>query len=572
METLSLRHVFKNFVRLHPRQFALYILLLVFLAGERVAIPHVYGRLVDLLRRERFGEIQGCFLILVAIYLLFQLFDGILTYLDADLMPQLESYSRQLMSDFVVNNMQGQHEELRLGDLTSKMVKMPVHVRALFQRIKVFVFNHMLSVAMSASYLLWCHPLLGAVFTTNALIIGVTTYFFCIRCVHKSYQRELALDVAHENLQDTFYNLVSVYCCNREHAERQRSSRNNDRVNRSARSHMLCGLPYRLVLALLFVLVFAGCTYTGIYLFRRGAITLSLFVSSFIVTFTMLRTCMSFYFDFESFIYVYGAIRVVQDFLLRMVAASPESPVRRRVATSATAAPPSAPVRRNRGGEPAAPPRIRVVGMWYSVGDKHVLRNVSFEVPPHTLVKIGGAVGTGKSTLAKLLARLLLPTRGAIYLDDQNMADMAPADVRHLVYYSPQHPRLFHRRLYDNIVYGIPPGRAVPPPEEVSADLLRLQLHADVRRHLTQNMLRSVGKHGSALSGGQKQIVLLLRAWYRRAPVYVLDEPTAALDAQSVQAVVQIIRAISRDASVVVISHDAAFLGELSPERTIVVQ
>ena len=547
-----------RFARANAATLGFYALILLLLAAERIGVPHFYGKMIDAVRKADFGHVYWLFGLLVGIFVAYQALDTGLTLMDADLMPRFESAMRSFMVDRILLQLREAYTELQLGDITSKLIKLPAHMRALFQRVKVFTFNHVLSVVLSAAYLFYCHWAIGAVFSANFVVIALTTYLFCTRCASSSCARESTFDETQEGIQDILYNLLAVYTGHGEARERARVDAYNRTVNARTRDYIVCGLPYRAVLAACFVSVFAGTTYLGLRLFQQGAIELSILVSSFIVSFSMLRTCMSFYFDFDSFLYVYGGIQVVCDFLRALpayVPAARPSPdatellarARVHVGDNAKDGPPP----------PPPPPTLEVVRVSFAAPAdpaRRILREVSVRVPPGSTLVLTGRIGSGKSTLGKLLARLLRPTSGHILLDGVDARRIPLPALRRIVYYSPQAPRLFNRTLYENLVYGCDP----PPAEAEIYGLLRqLDMH-DVARTFRARMHRRVGKNGHRLSGGQQQVTALLRAYYRRARIYVMDEPTSALDPASREHVVRLIRHMRRQATMIVITHDAA--------------
>ena len=124
---------------------------------------------------------------------------------------------------------------------------------------------------------------------------------------------------------------------------------------------------------------------------------------------------------------------------------------------------------------------------------------------------------------------------------------MSSAEIRRAVTYIPQSPRLFNRTLFENIVYGF---ETLYTRQVIDTLLRRL----DIPRY--PSLDTPVGKHGSELSGGQRTIVYLIRAFLRKTPVIVLDEPTASLDAETKLVVKRIIDDLFGDMTVIVITHD----------------
>jgi ABC-type bacteriocin/lantibiotic exporter with double-glycine peptidase domain len=163
-----------------------------------------------------------------------------------------------------------------------------------------------------------------------------------------------------------------------------------------------------------------------------------------------------------------------------------------------------------------------------------------------------GGIGSGKSTLAHLLLRLRNCDKGSILLNNVNIQEITLNSLRKNVHYVSQTPRLFNRTLWENISYG----NGKLQVEKVYTLLQKLELY-DLELVFRKKMHHSVGKHGSELSGGQRQIVLLMRALFNTDyRVLILDEPTSALDSHSRKQVIALIQWISKQSTVIVITHD----------------
>lgn len=198
------------------------------------------------------------------------------------------------------------------------------------------------------------------------------------------------------------------------------------------------------------------------------------------------------------------------------------------------------------------------VGFTYPGTDRQVLENITFKITPGEKVGIVGRVGSGKSTISKLLMGLYDPSEGAIMLDDTDHRQIDPADLRRNAAYIAQDIFLFSGSIRDNI--------AASMPHATEQDILNAARQAGVHDFVSRHPMgydAPVGEHGNNLSGGQKQAVALARAILLNPNILICDEPTNAMDMQAEQSFIQYINEDIPDTTLVMITHKTSMLPAL---------
>ena len=198
---------------------------------------------------------------------------------------------------------------------------------------------------------------------------------------------------------------------------------------------------------------------------------------------------------------------------------------------------------------------FRNVSFAYGEDDVPVLRDVAFAIRAGERVGILGRIGSGKTTLEKLILGLYQPTAGAVLVDGIDLRQLDPAELRRNIGYVPQDVTLFYGSLRDNIVMGMP--QADDDKVVRAARIAGIGEFVDSHPH-GYGML--VGERGESLSGGQRQGVAIARAMIADPPILLLDEPTAAMDHASEEAVKQQLRRHADGKTLIVITHRTSLL------------
>ncbi len=183
-------------------------------------------------------------------------------------------------------------------------------------------------------------------------------------------------------------------------------------------------------------------------------------------------------------------------------------------------------------------------------GGPPLFDGLDLEIPSGFKVGLVGRSGGGKTTLTRLLLRLMDVDGGRILLGGQDIARLRQADLRSLIAYVPQEPAMFHRSVRDNIAFSRPGA--------TEAEILRAARAAHVTEFaetLPDGFDTLVGERGVKLSGGQRQRVALARAILRDAPILLLDEATSALDSESELLVQEALWHLMRDRTALVVAH-----------------
>ncbi len=193
---------------------------------------------------------------------------------------------------------------------------------------------------------------------------------------------------------------------------------------------------------------------------------------------------------------------------------------------------------------------IRFENVTFRYGDQDVLRGISLEIPRGQTVALVGPSGAGKTTLVNLLPRLYDPTGGRIVIDGVDLRSLTLASLRAQIALVTQELILFNGTARTNIAYG----RDDALDSDVRA-AVRAARAEEFLRDLPEGLDTPVGENAGRLSGGQRQRLSIARAFFKNAPILILDEATSQLDSESEAAVADALGKLMAGKTTLVIAH-----------------
>ena len=187
----------------------------------------------------------------------------------------------------------------------------------------------------------------------------------------------------------------------------------------------------------------------------------------------------------------------------------------------------------------------------YNESSEPIIKDLNLEIKRGERIALIGDIGTGKSTIMKIILGLVKPTKGDLYLEGINYKNLEQTGIFKRFGYMTQNPVLFNRSIIDNILFGNPGIKR----EEVVSLLERFGLNVVFNR-LKNGIDTHVGKNGSKLSGGQRQVIWFLRIYLHNPDILLMDEPTASLSKESKEQLWKLIKEGFAGKTIIMASHD----------------
>lgn len=517
--------------------FAYLFLILAYPLGS-IIVPYQYGKLIEKMSTGK--EMKQTFITTLALWIASIIGTFSVSKIDTTMIPDLRSYLYHNIAKFVFNIHKEDCSSIKIGELVSKLSKLPYLVLELFYQIRTCYIPLLYMIIFCLIYFFSVNVRLGAMILTVILAFTGVASLSAWNCMSSCAHAEATGDLANESLQDVLENIISVYSADNIEGELKAFHDKDSGLRKNMRKCLSCGSKFKFAFSTLYLISFVVVSMFAYKLYQAKVINLAQISSTLIIMVYLLSQLdgtMQYTQDTISYV---GSVIDIQNYINKLN--TQYSKTCEHIDKLNTQSPPyTGPLDRIDGLV-----EFKNVDICFGTQDTNcVLKNFSYTIEPHTKTAIIGKIGTGKSSLLKMILKLAYPTNGHVLIDGKNLPYNT---VRKFVSYINQTPILFNRTLYENIVYGTDKTK-----EDVTALMQKYNIQNIFGKHTLDS---NVGKGGSNLSGGQRQIVILLRAILKNSSIILLDEPTTALDEDIRDFIIDLIFEVFKDKTIIMITHD----------------
>lgn len=556
-----IKELFIGFIR---KNWIWYVIIMITMIGiplQQLTIPKYYGTITQYIQNRTMGKAQSTLWVILGIWAIVSVLDIAKSYIIKTLWPKFSNYCREEMLRAVLTKYSHHYEAVKTGLIQSKINDVPWVLDASFNLVQKILFENIVLVFSTIIYLAYIDWKLTAIFTIGIIILAVISYDYIRRAVPYVQATETVYQNYFEEISEVLENIISIFTNNREEYNIHKIRTLIDTANHDYDSLRNLDTLYKAIYYSICIILFLGLLLVGLQLYKNNTINAPQLVSLFIISYTLLGSLMIFYYNSRDIITNKGAVDVINKWYNNL----PREPVNRNARQDAS--------------QDTLDIDIRDLWFKYCSGigghigycsdnDGWIYSGLNMRLQEGENVMVRGHIGSGKSTFAKILVRLHSldseNSKGHVFFGSSDINDLDPQWIRRVVTYTPQKTTLFNDTLWNNIKYGLhnsnnnggDDGRKKVTPQLI-LDTLRESNLDNVADKFSQMMHKPVGKRGSHLSGGQQQIVWLLRAMFNDSRWVVLDEPTNNLDPQSIINVKKIIRKLQQSGkTTIIITHD----------------
>lgn len=498
---------------------------------HHVIVPKYYGLVIN-----SFKDKSNKFLIysgyLALFYICSMIIESSLYYCTKIISPNFGEYATSYLYNYVIDHYEHNFDDIKTGEILSKITYIPTLFFTYIETLRTLLFSQ-LFVFGSTLYHYYYVSNEVFYFFIVAIIIDVLYIYNVFRKKHIAdmnlYNNRSKL---YEYMNDSMMNLVSVYSTNSEENEKKKFIDEEYKIYKNSLIQTMdIYFTSEAFWNFVCVLVFILLNYYIYQSYLEKKINIETLVSTFTLTYSVLRFYENAPSISDKISRLYSEVGDIEKFMKQISNVN---------------------LTHKKNDKTFVNGDIEFIDVYHKYKDQFVLENISFKIKKGEKVALVGPIGSGKSTAVKLLLGFQPLLLGTIKINNIDINDIPNQELRQNIFYIPQKPKLFNRTLYENIVYGL----KEPPSEEDIISLLKNLKLDDLIDIFKEKMNFKLGLDGNKLSGGQKQIVWLLRSFYHKSKIIVMDEPTSALDKENKDLLIDNIKKLSMGKTLIIISHD----------------
>jgi len=476
-------------------------------------------------------------------------------YFDKIYYPMMEKFIRFKLIDVIFKNIEVNYEKEDISNHIIKTLKIPNTVTSFTGRFIYWVVTFVLTSVVILGYVIYLNPVIGGMTLLVFVLFFILYYYILMDSKLTSENRENEERNLMSNIDDVLSNSISIICNKKVSDEKEYLTQQHGIYDDAHETQLWSTSKGAYVISIIVTLILVAYVYVILRLYKSKSIDSTSTIKVIIIMLFFVRYIKTASQRSIMVIAEYGKLAENETNIRQLLVDDARSGASGAAAgaNALTDIPITGHIEFKNVSFEYTTTNANIEQVKTAEDRKKTLDNVSFKIKPLDRVAIIGTNGSGKSTIIKLLSGFYKPTEGQILFDGEDIQNINREYLRSKLSIVSQKVVLFNRTVLENICYGTTTSK-----EDVVEILDKLKI-MNVFKKLPQGLDTMAGSRGEKLSGGQRQIIYLLRSYLSNKPITIMDEPTAAVDSFHKKYVVQMMNEMAKKTTMIVVTHDSEF-------------
>jgi ATP-binding cassette subfamily B protein/ATP-binding cassette subfamily B multidrug efflux pump len=499
---------------------------------ESIIIPEIFSSFFESLKNTTYelpNDIFINFFFKIGLFIIIIITSqSIISLLDIYLIPEFNEMISNTIFEKIIKHYENNYTDLELGKILTRINGLPSTLREVTNDLFNWVAPKILTIIIINYYFFINDKILGLLSISILGILFWNNYNAFEPCIELSHNRYINFEDKSENLQDKLSNLYSIYSAGNVDNEIDDFNKITNTFKKIHRKSMLCTHKLKNNNNFITSCILIILSSYIIYLYKINKIEKTKLITLFMILLfyiPCLNTLITYLPDYTNHLGIIKSVDIFIDTIHTENLKKPDIII-------------------NKGTI-----KINNLNFGYTK-DKYLFTNFNINIYSNEKVGLIGPSGNGKSSLIKILMGYYNVDDNTILIDDQDINKFNLNSLRKQITYINQNTKLFNKTIFENIKYGN---------NITNEQIINIYNKYNLQRifnNIPNGFDTIVGVNGDSLSGGQKQIILLLRNYFKFNKICILDEPTSALDNETRETVINIIKDMSINSTLIIITHD----------------
>jgi ABC-type multidrug transport system fused ATPase/permease subunit len=488
----------------------------------------------------------------------------------SNVIPKLYRFLNEILFKKIIDRYKVEYQELKIGEILMNLEQLPYILQTFVTNLLDKYMPLCFTLLITIITLMISEPLIGTTVLIGSVVTFISGYFLInegAKGGKKYYKKYMEIN---NYIQDTLSNLFEIYTTNMDSVEKNEYSKIEKDFENTYTDNLLFNMVTSVVIRIISVIVFAFALWILFSKYKDGTVKSEKLIFIMIILGFYSKASAGIADGVLGIMAMYGFVMVSDDFVNKLNITnndedskySSKTPLNgnielKNISFKYPGQELATQIEKFSNNESSDSKTMSESDFMDEIEEQnsyseYILKDVNLTIPTNSTIAIYGKTGSGKTTILKLLLGFYKISKGNIFVDNKNINDLKLNYLRSSISVVNQQVKLFDKTVITNILYGN--KRYGYNKQDVIKLMNRLGVES-VFSKMKQGLETMAGVNGMNLSGGQKQIVLIMRALLKPSHILVLDEPTSALDVDTKKLILNMIKRLNNK-TVIIVTHD----------------